>query len=479
MSNRFLISAGAASVALAALSLAIPYELVYDAWAWLVWGRELTSLALDTTLGPSFKPLPVLLAAPLSLAGDLAPELWLVLVRASWLLAPVLAGALAYHLTGDAQRRMRLAGAGFAALSLLLLYDDVTPWTRQGAAGMSDPPLVALVLGAVLAALRGRPRLALALAGAAALVRPEVWPLLAVYGAWCWRALPQTRSLLAGLAVGVPALWFVPDLLGSGSAGAGGRALGREGAGGGIDASLQALGRAALMPLFAAWPLAVLAVWRRRGTDRTMQILGAGALGWIAIVVAMAAAGFPGLPRFSAPAIAIVGVLGGAGLALLPALASRPAARAGVALLCAAVLVQVVLRAAELHGDMASSARIARSHERVRDLAREIGREPLLRCGRLATSDVLVRTELAWELGVGLARVVSFGEPSARSGAFVVGPRATPLVAAFLRGHGTRLGSREEWSVYAVACPRGAGTLAASSRRSPAATATLAPVRPR
>lgn len=473
MTNRFLLYSAVAAVALAAASLLIGYELVSDAWAWLVWGRELASLDLDTSLGPSFKPLPVAIAAVLSPAGDLAPELWLVLVRASWLLAPLLAGALAHRLTADLDRRLRLAAASFAALSLLLLVDGVTPWLRQGAAGMSDPPLVALVLGAVVAALHGRAGLALGLAGLAALVRPEVWPLLAAYGVWRWRGDPALRPWIAALAVAVPALWFVPDLLASGTASAGGQALGRTE--GGPAAGLEVLARAVLMPLFAAWPLALFAATRAgRARDRDRRasaVLGAGVLAWIAVVAAMAAAGFPGLPRFMAPAVAIGGVLGGVGLARLLACARRPLARGGVALVVVALLAQVALRAVELPGDMASSARIAREHERVRDLAREIGAGPLLRCGKLATSDVLVRTELAWELDVALSRVVSFGEPSTLSGAFVVGPRASRRVAAFMRAHGTLLGARNQWRIYSIGClpERNAASPAAHLRAVPGA----------
>ncbi|MGH2944646.1 MAG: hypothetical protein ACRDLN_17935, partial [Solirubrobacteraceae bacterium] len=60
---------------LAAASLAVADEPVYDAWAWLVWGRELAHLELDVSSGPAWKPLTVALAAPLSLAGDAAPQL--------------------------------------------------------------------------------------------------------------------------------------------------------------------------------------------------------------------------------------------------------------------------------------------------------------------------------------------------------------------------------------------------------------------
>ena len=56
-----------------AASLALPSTLGYDAWAWTVWGRELAHLDLATTAGPSFKPLPVLALAPLSVLGAATP----------------------------------------------------------------------------------------------------------------------------------------------------------------------------------------------------------------------------------------------------------------------------------------------------------------------------------------------------------------------------------------------------------------------
>ena len=106
----------------------------------------------------------------------------------------------------------------------------------------------------------------------------------------------------------------------------------------------------------------------------------------------MAARGFPGLPRFMAPAGAIAGVLGGVGLARLLALgrARRTLVAAACAVLLAATAAQLPGRVAELPRAMATTARIAGSHDRLRELVREVGREPLLSCGRLATSDVLV-----------------------------------------------------------------------------------------
>src|SRR4051794_41931900 len=64
-------------------SLALPATLGYDAWAWTVWGRELAHLDLATTAGPSFKPLPVLALAPLSVLGGATPVVWMGLMRAA------------------------------------------------------------------------------------------------------------------------------------------------------------------------------------------------------------------------------------------------------------------------------------------------------------------------------------------------------------------------------------------------------------
>jgi hypothetical protein len=90
----------AAALALAAVSLLLPYHPVYDPWAWLIWGRELMHGGLETAAGPSWKPLPVLIDAPLSLLGGAAPSAWLLVARTGWICAPLLAGLLAARLAG-------------------------------------------------------------------------------------------------------------------------------------------------------------------------------------------------------------------------------------------------------------------------------------------------------------------------------------------------------------------------------------------
>ncbi|MGI9033218.1 MAG: hypothetical protein ACR2HY_05980 [Acidimicrobiales bacterium] len=53
---------------------------------------------------------------------------------------------------------------------------------------------------------------------AAALLRPEAWPFLGLYGAWLWRREPRWRlTMCVGVAL-LPVLWFGPDLVGSGNA---------------------------------------------------------------------------------------------------------------------------------------------------------------------------------------------------------------------------------------------------------------------
>jgi hypothetical protein len=452
---RRLAAAATVCIALAAGSLALGHEPVYDAWAWLVWGRELTGLGLDLSSGPSWKPLPVALAVPLSATGGLAPDLWLVLVRAAWLLALLLAGELAWSLAPARGRGARIVAAAFAAGSLALLADPVTTWSRQAAAGMSEPLLVALVLGALRAQLGGRSRPALALAALAALVRPEVWPLLAVYGAWRWRAEPASRPLLVAVALGLPALWFGPGLLAPGDALGSAERAQRDGGG-----PLEVLARAAALPLAAAWPLALVAV---AGRDRRLLALAAGAVGWIAIVAAMAAAGFPGLPRFMAPAAAVVGVLGGVGLARAAAAWRVPAVAVVAVALALVTAHELPGRAAELPQALRTTARIGDSHDRLRALASAVGRGRLLRCGHLATSDVLARTALAWQLGVPLADVVSFGVTPRLSGAFVIGPQASRSLRAGVRAVAVPLARRGEWRAYSLDCP--AATLGVSGAR--------------
>src|SRR3954451_15227039 len=201
-----------ACLGLAALSLLGPSMPTYDPWAWIIWGREITHLDLNTVSGPSWKPLPILFTTPFALFGDsAAPGLWLLISRAGGLLAIAMAYRLAARLGGRA--------AGVVAAAALFLAEE---FVRNFARGNSEGLLVALCLWAVERHLDHRRRDAFVLLFLSALLRPEVWPFWALYGLWMvagpWRERPPRTelALLAGSGVALVVLWFLPEYLGSG-----------------------------------------------------------------------------------------------------------------------------------------------------------------------------------------------------------------------------------------------------------------------
>ena len=199
----------AACLGLAVVSLVLPATLAFDPWAWLVWGREAVHLELDTTGGPSWKPLPVLAGAVVSLAGDHATTVWLVAARAAGLLALVLAFRLATRFAGPV--------AGAVGAGLLLLTPDGGPrFLRLVAEGHADTVSATLCLWAVERHLDGRRDQALLLGTGLALMRPEAWPFLGLYAGWLWLRDPGQRRLVEAALVSVPLLWFGGDWWGSG-----------------------------------------------------------------------------------------------------------------------------------------------------------------------------------------------------------------------------------------------------------------------
>src|SRR5512132_2050407 len=174
-----------AVLALTGLSFLIPSAPTYDPWAWIIWGREILHLDLSTVDGPSWKPLPVLLTTPFALFGGLAPDLWLFVARAGAIAGVVMAYRVARRLGGVP------AGAAAAAAYA------IAPWTlRNAALGNSEGLLVALALAAVDRHLAGRPKHAFLLGLGAALLRPEAWPFLGLYGLWLLPELWGSGDLL-------------------------------------------------------------------------------------------------------------------------------------------------------------------------------------------------------------------------------------------------------------------------------------------
>jgi len=388
----------AAALVLAAASLLLPFFPVYDPWAWLVWGREMLHGSFETASGPSWKPLPVLIDAPLSLLGGTAPKAWLLIARAGWICAPLMAGLLAARLSGEETGRWRWVAAAVAAGSVALTWDSFTPPLRQFTGGLSEPLLVALVLGAIWAALDERPEWVLGLGTAAALLRPECWPFLAVWAWFATREHPRLRAAAIAVAVLVPLAWFVPDIVGAGTPLEGGETA----RAGGIEPldGLEVLGRAFGAPLAAAWIGVALLLWRERdGLDRPLAILLAGAGAWILLVALMAIAGFAGLPRFLAPATAAVAIAGGVGIA-------RAAGRSLVIVTLLLAVAGFGWRLAQLPGDLDVVERQTTSIEHLFDLVDKTGSVQLLACqGHVRMTHVREQTALAWKLDEPIASV--------------------------------------------------------------------------
>jgi hypothetical protein len=387
--------------ALSGLSLLMPSAPTTDPWGWIVWGREAAQLELNTAVGgaPAWKPLPVLLTTPLSLSGGAAPLLWLLLARAGGLLSLALAFRVGTRLAGP------LAGL-VAALALALSGS----WLRQLAHGYSEPLTAALLLGALDRHLDARKAQAYFLCSCAALARPELWPLALGYGAVClWRQ--GSRALVVAGSLALPALWLVPDWLGSGDLLHGIRAT-RATVGAGPAAAVEALTiateRVGVLVVVLAGLAALLAVRQRERP--TLGLAALAVLSAVGLFVAMLA-GYPGSERYFILPTVLVCVLAGAGVALAVMFPARAAARLGVAIALAVVALPwlghrtahsaEVIRASIARAELQADLRMA--------LARAGGAPRVLRLGRPALPRGLSWTEgvLAWELDVPLARVAA------------------------------------------------------------------------
>src|SRR3954447_22121480 len=197
----------AACFAVACLTLLAPTTPTYDPWAWLIWGREVLHLDLNTQFGPSWKPLPVALTTLFAIVPGAAPALWVAVARAGALASLVLAFRVARRLGGG------VAGGIVAAASLAL----VTDYLRFAAVGDSEGLLVAALLLGIDLHLSDRWRGALWAGFAAALLRPESWPFVGLYALWLARREPRARARVAILSAATLVLWFGPELWGSGN----------------------------------------------------------------------------------------------------------------------------------------------------------------------------------------------------------------------------------------------------------------------
>jgi hypothetical protein len=387
--------------ALATLSLVLPSVPTYDPWAWLIWGREIAHFDLVTTTGPSWKPLPVLFTIPFSFAGDDgAPLLWIVVARAGG----ILAYAMAYRLGA------RLAGpiAGLIAACSLFLADE---FIRNFARGNSEGILVALCLWAIERHLDGRRRDAFLLGVAAALLRPEVWPFIALYGLyliWLDRRV-KTIALVLGSGFALVVLWFVPEYLGSGDflrAANRARQPNPDSAAFAAFPFLEVFNRSAsvlTVPVYVGGVIAVIYAIRDRRKNIALAMAAVSTVLMISVGL-MTQAGFAGNLRYIALPAAFVCVLAGAGWVWLVKDAGRRfgpvAAGALVAVIAAAWAPFVISDVKEL--DYAAH-RVAEEADLYGTLPAAIekggGEEALKKCGTVYSGNFQTQA-VAWYMHI-------------------------------------------------------------------------------
>ena len=471
----------AVCVGLATLTLLVPSAPTLDPWGWILWGREVANLDFSTRLegSPSWKPLPVLATAPLSVAGDAAPTLWVVLARAAGLLGLVFAFRVASRLTGDRGIVVR-SGAGLVAAVGTVLSAE---WVRAFSHAYTEPLSVGLVLAAIDRHLAGRPRQALVVGALLSCSRPEAFPLVVLYGAVIWRRSEASLALVASTLAAVAALWLIPDWIGSGDPFYGGKLadelLAREG----LPELMQAAYYTPLALSVAAIAGAALAIWQR---DWTFAGIVGLAAAWFLLLRLAMYAGYPAHPRYFVLPAAIVCVAGAAGAARLVEAPPRPWLRAalGVAALILLVASSFVPRTENAVASAKEAVARARTQAELWRAVSAAGGADLRRCGTPRLPGMRwSKGAVAWRLGVPLREVRNFrtsdgedtlqrlklgAEQRRSAGTLTVRVRARNPAVLFLPFAGMRirfearrgrlpperLGSSGIWTVYATSPAR-------------------------
>lgn len=420
-----LVSAAATTLALAALSLALPSGPTYDPYAWLIWGRDIAHLGPTSTGGgTSWKPLPSFVDVLLTPLGAAAADGWIVIARAGALFAVFMAFRLVWRLT---PRGTRLPAALIATASLALTHK----WFENNGVGGAEGLMVAFGLLAIDRHLDGHRGQAFALLIAAALIRVEMSPFAAAYGAWlAWHGDARRRIAVASGLLVIPLLWLGGDWVASGRMTSGSdHALkpipGTPGASthpavAVIEEALSMLPSGAWVAIVVGLLLATLELRPGRIRMTPLVALTALAVAWTAIVAVMAERGYAGEARFIFMASALEAVAAGIAVGELasrlrlpgiarrsrgamPVPAGRPAraaATAAASLACLAFAFAAVPYARLLPHDAAAIDHIA---DLDAALARSVknagGAQAVTNCGD-ATAPWYTVTAIAWDLGV-------------------------------------------------------------------------------
>ncbi|MEA2196865.1 MAG: hypothetical protein QOJ25_916 [Solirubrobacteraceae bacterium] len=329
------------SLVLGSVSLLYPSTPSYDPWGWLLWGREILHLDLNTVGANTFKPFPVLFTLPFALFGKAQPDLWLALARAGAIFAVLMAFKLAARLTlwlgasPDGRQGVSrvvaygpaLLSGAVAALSLLI----AAQYVRDAALGYSECLGAGLVLLAIDRHLDGKPRQTFVIGFFPALDRPEIWAFWGLYGVYLWFRDPGARKLVAALFALIPILWFGPEYWGSGHFFRGvTRALHpRQNAATFANCPFctelrgawhLTLTRVKVVGAVTALGAAIALVPALRSRSRAqgrpelvLVVMGVMAIVWFLEISAMTQAGFSGNQRYLIIGGALVVVLGGVG----------------------------------------------------------------------------------------------------------------------------------------------------------------------
>ena len=446
-SSRLYLALVLGSLALGFLSLLYPSTPSYDPWGWLLWGREILHLKLNTVGANSFKPFPILFTLPFALFGKAQPDLWLAVARAGAIFAVAMAFKLAARIAvsfgaspAGRQGASRLIAYGpavvagsVAALSMLIS----SQYIRDAALGYSECLGAGLVLLAVDRHLDGKPRQTFVIGFFPALDRPEIWAFWGLYGLYLWRRDPGARKLIVALFAAVPALWFLPEYWGSGHFFRGvTRALHpRHNAATFTKCpfctEMKAASHASLSRVeFVAGVTAVGAVIalvralrgrtgglgaavrdHRRRPAIIVLVLAVMAIVWFVEISAMTQMGFSGNQRYLIIGGALVVVLGGVGWGLaawklgeLLGRATRPAPGAAVASLAAAAVFLVLPDWVGTHFPGYKLDHALRYQGELRQdlitiVNRAGGAKKLLACGEVET-EKFQKQMVAWYLGV-------------------------------------------------------------------------------
>jgi hypothetical protein len=382
----------------------------YDAYGWLVWGRQTLHWNLDTNGAPSWKPLTYLFTLPYAPFGHTQPWLWMVTDVALTLAGCMFAARIAYRLTGPSAGRSYapyVAGA-FASLALLGIED----YWHQIVIANSDQIDVTLCLAAIDCHLCRRPRLAFGALVLASLGRPEAWPFAGLYAIWLWRAVPGTRIMAVVGIASIPLLWFgISALTAKSWLRAGDLALNSANVihGNKFTGVVGRLIDLYTLPMQIAVGLALILAAVLR--DHTWLMLAGAALLWVLIEIAFALHGWSAVPRYLfEPAAVLISLAGAAvGRALAFAPPSPPALRwvgpAAVVILLITLIPTVGRRIGTLN-DQIDKRRVAQLQlgrlQRVID--RLGGPERIRACGQPVTV-VGWQSTVAWETDLNVGNV--------------------------------------------------------------------------